>query len=138
MPLGWFGFGMGVEETRGKHVLLSQEASVQGLSEVFQRLKLPQKPVHLGWCSQSAGSEDILDVSKKANVGKCHRHLGNSQFTLAAKMCQALGKNLNFGGNWEVIKTGSPGWPSQRCVVTRRSLHMTKNHQISEDGVGMG
>lgn len=43
MPLGWFSFGMGVEETRGKHVLLSQEASVQGLSEVFQRLKLPQQ-----------------------------------------------------------------------------------------------
>lgn len=77
-------------------------------------------------------------MSKKANVGKCHRHLRNSQLTLAAKMCQALGKNLNFGGNWEVIKTGSPVLPSQRCVATRWSLHMTKNHQINEDGAGIG
>lgn len=53
-------------------MLLSQEASVQGLSEAFQRLKLPQQPVHLAWCSQSARSEHILDVSKKANVGMCH------------------------------------------------------------------
>lgn len=65
----------GAEGGSGEHTLLSQEASAQGLSETSQRLTLPRQPVHLGWCSQSAGSEDILDVSKVMNVGKCHRHL---------------------------------------------------------------
>lgn len=62
---------------------------------------------------------------------------GNSQFTLAAKMCQAFWKKLNFGGNWEVFKTGSSCSPSQMWVATRWSLHMTENHDISEDGAGM-
>ena len=60
---------------RGKQLRRSQEASSQGLSEAFQRMTHPQQPGHLGWCSQSAGSKDILDVSKVTNVGKCHQHL---------------------------------------------------------------
>ena len=71
MGVGWVGGG-GV---RGKQLRCSQEASSQGLSEAFQRMTHPQQPGHLGWCSQSAGSKDILDVSKVTNVGKCHQHL---------------------------------------------------------------
>lgn len=61
---------------------------------------------------------------------------GNSQFTLAAKMCRALWKKLNSGGNWEVFKTGSSCLPAQMWVAMRWALYVTKNHKISEDGVG--
>lgn len=65
----------GVEGVGGKHVLLSQEAPAQGPSEALQRPDASPQPVHLGCCSWSVGSEDILDVSKVTNVEKGHQHL---------------------------------------------------------------
>lgn len=53
-------------------MLLSQEASAQDLSEACRRRMLPRQPAHLRWCPWS---EDILNVSKMTNVGKCHRYL---------------------------------------------------------------
>lgn len=54
---------------------------------------------------------------------------GNSQFTLAAKMCQALWKKLNSGGNWEVSETGSSCLPTQMWAATRRALQVDKEQR---------
>lgn len=62
---------------------------------------------------------------------------GNSHFTLATKMYQALWKKLHSGGNWEVFKTGSSCLPAQMWVAMRWALYVTKNHEISEDGAGI-
>lgn len=62
---------------------------------------------------------------------------GNSQFTLAAKKCQALWKKLNFGENQKVFKTGSSCSCSQMWVATRWALHVINNDEISEDRVGV-
>lgn len=62
---------------------------------------------------------------------------GNSQFTLAAKKCQALWKKLNFGENRKVFKTGSSCSRSQVWVAMRWALHVTNNNEISEDRAGV-
>jgi hypothetical protein len=55
---------------------------------------------------------------------------GNSQFTLAAKMCQALWKKRN----WEIFKAGS----SYPAVSDVSPTGGQKTHKISESGVSRG
>lgn len=71
-PTHQLGFGRGGGREGEESTCFSVRKLLPGASP---RLALPRQPVHLGWCSRSAGSEDILDVSKVMNVGKCHRHL---------------------------------------------------------------
>lgn len=51
---------------------------------------------------------------------------GNSQFILEAEMCQALWKELNSRGNWQVFKNGYPCSPSQVAVAVRITLHVVR------------